>query len=214
MLDDHINPSETGETPETVNQSAPELDTVLNEVATLKSQLTAQERQQRDLERFLLNRNGQAAQDPPDLETLRQKEIEALAKDPLSYREGIVSQAVAQLSEQLETQKLLTEARQKHSDLLPFESFVYAEAQTIWAEKAKEGKPVSEAQAIDLAADSVRAKIKSVAGAAQNTASLRSDALRLSPIGTQPPSAQKDISEMSPAEFRAYDAEVRARFGR
>lgn len=214
MLDDHIAPPETGETHETGNQSAPELDTVLNEVATLKSQLTAQERQQRDLERFLLNRNGQVAQEPTDLETLRQKEIEALAKDPLSYREGIVSQAVAQLSEQLETQKLLTEARQKHSDLLPFESLVYTEAQSIWAEKAKEGKPVSEAQAIDLAADSVRAKIKSVAGVAQNTASLRSDALRLSPIGSQPPSAPKDISEMTPAEFKAYDAEVRARFGR
>lgn len=187
------------------------LQAVLSEVSSLKEQVSAHERQQQDLARFLAGR--QEAQ--PDIETLKQREIEALAQDPLAYKQGIVNQALSQLTEQMTTQRILEESRKKHSDLLPFEGVVYGEAQAIYVAAMQANKPISESEAIDKAAEIVREKIRAAASSSASPSqaqALQTEALKLSPMGTKPPAQNVDVSKMSSSEFREYDRQIRARF--
>ncbi len=65
--------------------------------------------------------------------------IQKLAKDPKEFVQDIKNQTLEEVRQQNEAQDLRREYREKHPDLVDMETYIFADAQKIWAENQQQG---------------------------------------------------------------------------
>lgn len=206
---DPATPTEGGESP-TPEVSQGEY-VPRSEFDAISNQLRAEAQWKKDLANFIAGNNQQET-------GLTDADIHQMFLDkPLDFTHQItnqaVQQAVATVSQQFEANQVINEYKQKYPNLVPFEEEIGLYVNKVQQIAQSQNRQLGMRETLDQAINLFTQKFGPVLGQAA-TGDVKNLAMKLDvgrPMTSQ--SNQKpNISQMSDEEFRAYDAQIRARF--